>query len=418
MTALSGLAGWHRAWPCLGVLLAGWRRVCPCLGVLLVLAGCSDDAGELTPQHITVELQPCSQSFLDVQPISGMSRTGNATRSYIAPAWVPSGYYTYDYFFEEGTDHGSFAMQKNLVNKSITTFFTQNGASPMEGTFFYFESATPRWRLDMEIESAGTYYLYGCMPTEDFTSASVASADYSEGAVLTINGLNSVTPSDVCVIVGAKEGTGETTVSGLQTGQFATALRAVQTTTTTEHNYIFLLFDHIYSSLRFRFTVAAGYDQLRTIKLRRLELRAGGTTIKSKYNAEVILKEGVGIENIIFTGAEGSSGSEFNTIFAPSTPSTEATLTSGQYTDFMGCFVPGQEFYQFDLRSTYDVYDKQGNLIREGCQAVNSFNLRDIFGENTVLRRGHTYSVSLTVNPTYLYVLSEPDLDNPTVSLQ
>ena len=138
--------------------LAVRHRVCPCLGGLLMLGlvGCSDDAGELTPQHITIELQPCSPSFLDVQPISDLSRTDNATRSYSAPAWVPSGYYTYDYFFDTDADHGSFAMQKNLVNKSIRTFFTRDGA-PMEGTFFYYEYLS-QWRLDVEIDNlpAGT----------------------------------------------------------------------------------------------------------------------------------------------------------------------------------------------------------------------------------------------------------------------
>jgi hypothetical protein len=30
--------------------------------------------------------------------------------------------------------------------------------------------------------------------------------------------------------------------------------------------------------------------------------------------------------------------------------------------------------------------------------------------------RGHCYSFKIKVQPTYLYVLSEPDLDNPTMS--
>ena len=29
--------------------------------------------------------------------------------------------------------------------------------------------------------------------------------------------------------------------------------------------------------------------------------------------------------------------------------------------------------------------------------------------------RGHCYSITMTVQPTYLYMLSEPDMDNPTV---
>ena len=79
--------------------------------------------------------------------------------------------------------------------------------------------------------------------------------------------------------------------------------------------------------------------------------------------------------------------------------------------------MPGQNT-SFYLRSTYNVYDLKGNLVREGCEAVNTIDLRSLFKITaTQLQRGHMYSVTLTVNPTYLYVLSEPDLDNPTVKI-
>ena len=60
------------------------------------------------------------------------------------------------------------------------------------------------------------------------------------------------------------------------------------------------------------------------------------------------------------------------------------------------------------LVCTYDVYDKQGNLVRQECTAENKL-------QSVTLTRGEWRTVNLTVNPTYLYVLSEPDLDNPTV---
>ena len=60
------------------------------------------------------------------------------------------------------------------------------------------------------------------------------------------------------------------------------------------------------------------------------------------------------------------------------------------------------------LVCTYDVYDKKNNLVREGCTAENKLPVS--------LVRGQMVTVNLTVNPTYLYVLSEPDLDNPTIT--
>jgi hypothetical protein len=87
----------------------------------------------------------------------------------------------------------------------------------------------------------------------------------------------------------------------------------------------------------------------------------------------------------------------------------------------LGCFVPG-DYHHFKLRSTYDVYDNNktvehpdGNLIRQGCQAENSFDLTKKFGNELQVTRGHSYSYTITVQPTYLYMLSEPDMDNPTL---
>ena len=58
-----------------------------------------------------------------------------------------------------------------------------------------------------------------------------------------------------------------------------------------------------------------------------------------------------------------------------------------------------------------------GNLIRKDCQAENTIDLRKWFGNDLMTTRGHSYSLTITVLPTYLYVLSDPDLDNPTLTI-
>jgi hypothetical protein len=88
--------------------------------------------------------------------------------------------------------------------------------------------------------------------------------------------------------------------------------------------------------------------------------------------------------------------------------------------------MPGEttiESKEFVLRTTYDVFDKKGNLIREKCQAENNILLikdgeRDGLFDDESLLRGHRYSINLIVEPTYLYVLSEPDVDNPTLIIE
>jgi hypothetical protein len=71
------------------------------------------------------------------------------------------------------------------------------------------------------------------------------------------------------------------------------------------------------------------------------------------------------------------------------------------------------------LRCTYDVYDKNvttehpdGNLVRANCVAENKLP------ENRVTAGVNQRTLlTITVNPTYLYVLSDPDLDNPTITI-
>ena len=388
------------------------------LAGLLGLAGCSDDGADDGAddggQRITFEAMPCATGF--EEPVA-------YTR-----AWPPS-----EGFDDDGSNHyvafddAVFAQQKNLVNKSIGVFFTKDAAFTDDGknsqqAKFYYSDA--KWRLNMEIKSAGDYYLYGYIPDEDVTSASItANNQFSEGAVLTLQGVKALTPGDLCVIVGAKEGTAEETVDSLNTGQFKVkAKQATGSENSENHNYIFLLFDHLYAALRFCFTVDATYDQLRTIKLRLLEMvgygdASGTEALKSRYDVPIRLKANAPdtytspIESVTYTPVAGSSALELDSIFAG-----EATLSHEAPTEFMGCFVP-TGIKSVRLCSTYDVYDKNGNLIREGCKAENVISLESVFGTSTPMQRGHRRTVTLKVDPTYLYMLSEPDLDNPTVKV-
>lgn len=393
---------------------------------LLGLMACSEDRED---GRVTMEVVACVSAFTDEQE-SAATRTWEVPSSYVTRSWTPpSPYVTYNNI------NSKFAQQKDLVNRSIGVFFTQDGQSPMKGTFS-FRAADSSWRLNMDINNDGSYYLYGYIPEEDVTSADIApNGTYSNGAVLTLTGLNTVTPSDICVLIGAKEGSSidnDATGSGeslkrLQAGQFAVNAKATSSEGVTG-NYIFLLFDHLYSALRFRFTVHPDYALLRTIKLRKLELTTfadkNGTGVKSKYDATITLKKNSAgkspIESIVFTPNSASANVLQVPIFDGN---VELPVYPALPLEFMGCFVPGDNIY-FKLRTTYDVYDNnrteehpEGNLIRQGCKAENSFNLKDKFGSHLETTRGHSYSYTITVQPTYLYWLSEPDLDNPTVKI-
>ena len=246
--------------------------------------------------------------------------------------------------------------------------------------------------------------------------------------MLTLTGLNSVMDQDVCVIVGAKHGTktGEADpvpVTTPQPGDFTCSISTGESTP----NYIFLLFDHLYAALRFRFRVHDDYAKLRTIKLKKLELLAYSDELcehlmTKKVNTTVTLKTNTTgdspiIGDINFTTDDASGDMTpvliYDNMESPvELPTGEDSNGDKKYTDNMG-FVPKTSSY-YMLRSTYDVYDRYNNLIRKNCVAENKIDPRKQFNKES-LDRGYMYTLKFTVWPTYLYVLSDPDLDSPTM---
>lgn len=405
----------------------------------MALVGCSDDSEQESRQLVTFETRPCTTQFVE-EGDSLNARSADAMHA--TRAWEPpSGYYLYDdpsdATITNNAVYSLFKEQENLFYKSIDVFFTRDGKAPLNGTFSY--KADGKWHLNMDIEEADDYYLYGFIPKEVAKKATITgNSSYSDGAVLNIQGLKTVTHSDVCVIVGAKDGPNEDTAvssatgESLATGNFKIHAKSVQigADNTGSPNFIYLLFDHLYSTMAFNFLIDETYDALRTIKVRKLELIGYAdvheTNIKARYNVEVKLKSNTTgaspIKEIKFT-PDPTSG---NLAFEPIYEGEGVTLSHTTPTPFLGCFVPGQNT-NFKLRTTYDVYDKNQakdkdgnpvyNLIRKGCIADNAIDLKDKFNTYSSLR-GQMFKVTLKVIPTYLYVLSEPDLDNPTITIE
>jgi hypothetical protein len=235
-------------------------------------------------------------------------------------------------------------------------------------------------------------------------------ASYSTGAIMTLQNVPTVMPNDLCVVIGAKNGTDKENDSGLRQGDF-------NFTASANKDYVFLLFDHLYAALRIQMKVHADYAALRTIKLKSLQLdtQAGEKKTTKKTTITIKLKANDGsaspIEKLTFTptGEEINGGLEFWS-------DTYGEQLTTEFKPFIGHFMPSG-ITKLILTSTYDVYDTKGNLIRQDCKATNTMVLKDLLTEQKTTERGKRYTVNMTIHPTYLYMLSEPDLDNPTVTI-
>ena len=285
-----------------------------------------------------------------------------------APRRAPSGFTAYTP--DKVTDIGIYMLE------STTAPYTEN----------YIRYAT-KWYAHFDVDANKTYTVYGYMPKITGMSSSLSSVT-PDGATLTINGIKPVTADDICVITGVKE-----TDTGLKEGQFGWRMENAN-----DNFYMYLLMDHLYASVKFSLIVSEEYAQLRTIKLKTMTLSVNNASV----NAAVTLHNTEGTSPITSVTYNTSTGDNcaaeiFNNAEGQALSSTTPIAVSA-------CFAPTLSG-NLTLFSTYDVYDSKGNLIRANCEATNKI-------PNLEASRGQRVQLNMKVDPTYLYVMSDKDLDN------
>jgi len=256
-----------------------------------------------------------------------------------------------------------------------------------------YNTGTGKWNASFEVEAGNTYTVYGYMPKTEGMSSTLAKST-ADAATLTITGMKAITTDDICIITGVKE-----TDEGLKEGQFSWNTP----TTGNQTFYINILMDHLYAAAQFRLKIDADYASLRTIKLKTMTL----STDKGSVNAVISLTHNTTGVSPVSSVAYTALGSSDAVVIFNSDEGIALDKTTPL--SINACFAPTLSA-NLTLVSTYDVYDRKGNLIRQNCKATNK--LPDLSAV-----RGQRVLLNMTVNPTYLYVLSEPDLDSPTITI-
>lgn len=366
-------------------------RLLMLISAVILLAACSDDtdrSDSLPDDSDVLRIAAYTQDLISpYQPA--------ATRA----VTVPSGYIPYE---------GSASIGVFMTKSSTTDNST-------EMTLISYEDNA--WHSMVKVTPETQYYIYGYMPAYA-TCVISPNNSFEDGAVLTFNNVPSVMSEDFSVITGVlqlqPDNSGNPVQAGiLKAGTFAYTGQA------SGNNFVDLMFDHLYGALNINLKVADNYNSLRTIKLKELRLRTvvNGTPSKSKTNVTVTLNETEGDTPISNVAYEPTGEDVGDLTFFQSALGEELTTS---YNSFMGHFMP-DGITTFVVTSVYDVYDKNvttehpdGNLIRKDCTAENTLKLEDLYDRQTVTKRGNKYTIKLTVMPTFLYMLSEPDLNSPT----
>ncbi|MBQ8989262.1 MAG: hypothetical protein IJ067_06195 [Prevotella sp.] len=254
------------------------------------------------------------------------------------------------------------------------------------------------------------YQVFGYIPVSVATGNTTVSGNT---ATMTINGLPPVSSEDICIVTGVL-GRSLNDDGSLDESEIITVGNFdYSAPNDTKDGYgISLLVDHLFASVQVRILVDAGYSQLRRIKLKSVTLKTGKS---KKVNATIPLTtDNPGANPIgspIFVDADADADDQKVFLFESKTK--EGNTIIGDPLDTTTPIVGTAYFAPYaattlTIESTYDVYDSTGtHRIREGETAVNS--LSNLFAGIT---RGQKRVLTMTVNPTYLYQLS--DWDSPS----
>ena len=357
------------------------------LGIVLMWTGCTADSANDRTDSTKSKLHELRLSM-------GASRFEAMTRA------LPDGYSAYNYATE-------LAPIDEIVG--YMTYMDDSGDPAQIPCHFIHEKSGENHIWTSRIALAdGSYHFYGYMPNVSATNVSIApnGTTFSTGAVITLTGLNAVTPDDICVINGFKQYQTGDPVPDMSdpsaVGRF--------TFNSDGGDNLYLLASHIYAGLKFQMKLDETYAKLRKIYLKSLKVMPA--QVVKTINATITLS----------TDSENPVGVVFATETEGTTETVPAVLYEGEGMeltttdqDFLACLCPIlPSNTQYILEATYDVYDRggdQGNMIRENETARNALTLPS-------LASGEIHTIDITVQPTYLYMLSEPDLDNPTFRVE
>ena len=257
------------------------------------------------------------------------------------------------------------------------------------------------WSSTARVKKNVQYFIHGYMPADAATGSTLEAqpSGIANGAILSLNGVDAVTQTDLSVIVGVQDLTNSTDAFDVRMGQFGYLGKD------RGKNFAHLLMYRIQSSIHFELLIDNGYSQLRTIKLKKATLTAEqGNKCDIMVNMRANNSGSNPITTINYIPTEGTTDVDIFEDEEGVALSTDVPLT------FNVNFVPILRNY-LTLNVTYDVYDSKGNFIhsRTASNKLGSALPALLHGEQTTL--------TLTVRPTYLYVLSDPDLDNPTIGI-
>ena len=337
----------------------------------------------------------CQRDEIDYNRVAIYPVVSSLTETAVVTRALPAGYSAYSYdgqgqplslaayaiAFDKTT--GARANQYDALNKSFTALADGN------------------WRSTLELEVGSKYNLY---THTAFPGASDYQLNYTQSnTTVTFSGLNVITDSDPLVErATAGKRIKDTDPASAITAEYPTmdigtfSIGEVLPTTDNDGIYrAFIALEHLYAKASIVLYLDDTYNELRTIRIKSavIETTAGGTLAGTHEYSFT--------NNKVTLATTNTSGNPISIDLIDE--DVTLTTTPTEYGWF--CFIPSLK-PNCKLSVTYDVLDKAGNLLGE--RTVSNNKILDRVANPA---RGSDYEIKIKVSPTYLYQLSDGDVE-------
>ena len=439
----------------------------------MVLTGCSED-NEIQKQKRSIHIIPAmgTTPTVDITRGEGDQRYGDYIPADAYPVGTNIGLSFYDM-----ANLSADPMPSPLVKKHTGTFDYKGivNDNPKWGSGVTVEPSTKYKVFGHVPNNCSSSFVYN-FSNESKTEGSKT---YPENSI-TLTGIKPVSNTDVSVVVGVGkahfwDSTNRNKVSMGEYDNGGSKVKYIKGAYPRNFEYftsdgesgdddiMYLLMDHLFVQTKFYFAIGENYHKLRDIRIKKIWMSAtdiqsldavvylnvtpaedpkeSEPTIKtaitsidwsmvtfsetnprpSDFVEEKSLiyscgdvqmptgwKTGTPEEKAVALSDEKSKGYMLDEVEDPDNKEEWVLVAPGFFSPVKVDDTP----MTFKLITEYDVYDKKGNKTRSAATAINCYTtgITDII-------RGTSYDVHITVEPTYLYQLSDGDLDNPTLKI-
>ena len=321
---------------------------------------------------------------------------------------------------------GDYSPYNSGSRQTILAYAVNSDETSQIVSGVFSPSSAGGWRSTLEVEAEKSYYVYSytSLPGATGYNLNFTSPD---DVNLTFSGLSLISGTDPMVSTAAAgkflvDDPDGSEYPELTDGSFS--IGQVNTPANDKSTKVFLAMKHLYAKATLSIKVDSKYNELRTIKVKQVSVSttAGGTlpgTHKINFRkntdiAQLVKDQNTSVSNDTQTSVDILRGESSSVQF--DNPDTKDCVTLlpetlkefGWFTFLPATYLGGSN-PNLSITVTYDVYDKSDPavLLRQDQTVTNGNILRKLTSGGVA---GNNYRIKLTVNPTYLIVLSNTDV--------